>query len=865
MTLTKLLLAILCPLSLCAQWRDDFSDGNHSASPAWTGNTTSWIVNGSGQLQSNNTTEGSTFYLSTASALATSAQWELYLRLAFNTSSQNYVDLFLTASESNLASNTAKGYFVRVGHTADEVALYRKDGATATRLIDGTDGLTNSSNTVLRIKVVRDATHRFTLYVDKGATGAYTAEGAATDATYTTSSFFGILIKQSTASFFQKHYFDDITIGPYTPDVTPPAVRSVTAINANTLEVLFDEAVEAVSSQQTGNYSANNGIGQPLSALQDAANQALVRLTFPAGFPGGATHQLTITGVKDGAGNTLTSASAPFSFQALQAYDVVIDEIMADPSPAVGLPNAEWVEIRNRSGRALNLSGWRLATGSDTSGAFPAYSLPADSFLVLCSNTQAAALAAYGRVLGVPSFPALPNEGTTLHLVNKEGAVVHAVAYSKEWYGNAVKEEGGWSLEMIDATNPCTGSSNWKAGTDSRGGTPGSKNSIDGVTTDETPPQLKRAYALDPTTLVLVFDESLDSTAASLASRYTGSQGLAVAAARALPPMFNTVQLTLAAPLQASAMHTLTAGGLTDCKGNAVGVRNTARIGLPQEAAPGDVVINEVLFNPRTGGSDYVEVFNRSNKVLDAAHLLLAARNAAGGLASLRKLSEGSLYLFPGDYLLLTEDPEALGVHYFVQDPDAVLALPSFPSYPDEAGTVVLVDYQGAVLDEVAYTADWHFALMSNAEGVSLERLDPAGPSQEKTNWHSAASTAGYGTPGYKNSQYLQGEDIGAVLEVAPPVFSPDNDGHDDVARIHYSVGESGYVANVTVFDARGQAVRQLVRNGLMGVKGQWVWDGLGEKSQRLPVGTYVIYTELFNLQGKKKAWKRTVVLGRRL
>jgi flagellar hook assembly protein FlgD len=146
-----------------------------------------------------------------------------------------------------------------------------------------------------------------------------------------------------------------------------------------------------------------------------------------------------------------------------------------------------------------------------------------------------------------------------------------------------------------------------------------------------------------------------------------------------------------------------------------------------------------------------------------------------------------------------------------------------------------------------------------------LERVDPDKPTQDAGNWHSAASTAGYGTPGYKNSQYKQTDNINATIEVAPKVFSPDNDGIDDIAAIQYQINETGYVANVTIFDVSGRVIRHLVKNATLGLKGSWNWDGLDEKGQKLLIGNYIIYTELFNLQGKKKQFKNVVVLARRL
>ncbi|MFM2358336.1 MAG: hypothetical protein RLY16_329, partial [Bacteroidota bacterium] len=79
-----------------AQISDSFTDGDFTANPVWSGNTADWVVNASNQLQSNNTVANAAYYLSTPNALATSAQWEFYAKLAFNTSSANYVDVFLT-------------------------------------------------------------------------------------------------------------------------------------------------------------------------------------------------------------------------------------------------------------------------------------------------------------------------------------------------------------------------------------------------------------------------------------------------------------------------------------------------------------------------------------------------------------------------------------------------------------------------------------------------------------------------------------------------------------------------------------------------------------------------------------------------
>jgi len=418
---------------------------------------------------------------------------------------------------------------------------------------------------------------------------------------------------------------------------------------------------------------------------------------------------------------------------------------------------------------------------------------------------------------------------------------------------------------MIDTKNPCAGSSNWKASTNTTGGTPGKKNSVDAVNNDQTAPQLKRAYTTDNTTIILVFDEPVDSLKGATVANYSIDGGLTIVNAISISPLFNQVQLKTNNSLAANTVYTITASNISDCKNNNIGATNKAKVGLPADASTGEWIINEILFNPKPNGFDYVEFYNNSNKIFDASKLYIANRNSNGVVSSIKTLSTTPQYIFPEDYIVVTEDADNLALNYLVKNPDNVLVVSSMPSFSDDEGDVVALNFQGNVVDEVKYKDDWHFKLIDNAEGVALERIDPAGPSQNETNWHSAASTAGYGTPTYKNSQYKLVNAVNANIEVVPKVFSPDNDGRDDITTIQYKVTQPGYVANVTVFDAAGRPIRNLVRNGTLGLSGYWNWDGLNDKGNKLPIGTYIVYTEIFNLQGKKDHFKNTVVLARKL
>ncbi len=853
-----------------AQFTDNFSDGNYTLNPQWIGGSGDWEVNNAFQLQSNNSTVNSAFYLSTVNTLATATQWELSVYLSFNTSSANYVDIFLTASASDLALATTSGYFVRIGNTDDEISLYRKASSGAiTKIIDGVNGITDKSNNTLRIKVTRDVANQWTLFRDITGTGnAYFREGSVTDATFTSSAWFGILVKQSTAGFFQRHFLDDILVKPYVPDTTPPFIQAVTILSANALDLLFNEPVDNASSQQASNYIVDHPPGTAASAVLDGGNSALVHLAFAGNFINGQNNQLTVSGVKDLAGNGIVNGKATFTYFApyiARQYDLVIDEIMADPSPPVGLPNNEWIELKNTSSAAINLQGWRIGDATGQSGPMPDFVLRPDSFVIVCANSAFNEMASFGTAIALANFPSLDNTGDQLVLISSQNNIIHSVSFKDAWYQNDLKKYGGWSLEMMDTKNPCSGFSNWKAGTDTRGGTPGKRNSADALNPDKTPPRLLRAFATDSLIVTLVFDEPLDSLKAAITANYSISDGIGVPVdAVPVSPVFDRVNLKLAGSLSRNKVYTVTGAGVTDCTGNAIGTKNLASVGLSEVAIPADIVINEILFNPSSNGTDYVEIYNRSKKIIDLKPCYIANRNSAGVIGSITPLSAESHLLFPGEFMVITENASKVKSTYITGNMDAFIELSNMPAFNDDKGTVILLNTQGVIMDELTYSEKWHFKLIDNPEGVALERIDYNAPTQSSDNWHSAATSAGYGTPTYKNSQYRINDGVQGTIKLSPEIVSPDNDGQDDFATIEYIFPEPGYVANITIFNSAGRPVRYLQRNALCGTKGNFRWDGLGENGLQLASGVYVVFTEVFNLKGIKKQFKEAIVLARR-
>jgi Lamin Tail Domain len=848
-----------------SQVKDDFSDGDFTNNPGWTGNTSDFIVDDSFRLRSNNMVPNSHFYLSTANTRAVNTEWEMNLQMDFNPSGLNFIDVYLIASSQDLIASNINGYFVRLGNTSDEISLFRKDpDGSITKIIDGEDGVLNSGSNQVKLKVSRDSTGRWILFRDLSVPGNSLAkEGEVVDTTYMTSAFFGILIHQSTASFFKKHFFDNIEIKKLVPDTSPPEIKSVSVLSDHELNVLFSEPVEDISGQLTSNYSVLPLIGDPLYARKDPGDNSKVILTLGESLNSGILYSLSVTGVQDLHGNMIQDSVIYFRYVVAQPQDIVIDEIMADPSPPVELPEQEWIELRNISTYEISLKNWRLSDASHQSGPMPDFVLQPDSFLIICSHSAYSALTKFGNVLAVDDFPILNNSSDLLSLRSSDGRVIHAVKYSQDWYHDTNRENGGWSLEMIDAKNPCIGSGNWKSSESSTGGTPGKINSVDGINENNTVPRLLRAYLKGMDTLILVFSESLDSSISVNANNYSIDNNLVAVKIITETPLFDRVLIKLNQPVVPGKIYSVTAKGVSDCVGNKLQMNNTTKFGIPEKTNPFDIVINEVLFNPKPFGEDFVEIYNRSKKILDLSTTKLANRNSSDLINDEHLLADESYLFFPGDFLVLTIDPDAVKNQYITNNPDGFLKLGKMPSFPDNGGEVVLLNEKNEIVDEVDYSDQWHYPLITNTEGVSLERMR-YDDSSDINNFHSAAASVGYATPAYKNSQSENDILINEYVHVTPEIFSPDNDGMDDYATITYKFPAPGYVVNSTIFDASGRQVRLLQQNSLSGTSGFFQWDGLDNNKRPLPRGIYIIFTEVFDTKGQVRRFKSVVVLARK-
>jgi hypothetical protein len=278
-----------------------------------------------------------------------------------------------------------------------------------------------------------------------------------------------------------------------------------------------------------------------------------------------------------------------------------------------------------------------------------------------------------------------------------------------------------------------------------------------------------------------------------------------------------------------------------------------------------DIVINEVLFNARTGGVEFIELYNNSQKTIDLKNMKIAKEGLTTHILTVPVIITSSSHLMlPGDYLVLSDDFTKVKSEYYTPDPNAFLDM-NLPDLLTDEDIILLLDTGSNTIDQLHYYSSWHFPLLNIVDGVSLERLNPSRATQDPTNWHSAAETAGFATPGYKNSQNDNSQGSGSEISIDPEIFSPDEDGHNDVVNVHYHFDNPGNVANVNVYDSKGRLVRNLVNNELLGNDGSFAWDGVTNEKGKARIGMYIFYIEVFGINGDTKTFKKTCVLASKL
>lgn len=741
--LTTIILALsIFPTILYSQISEDFSDGDFTNNPTWTGSESLFIVENE-VLRSNSPGEA-TYYLSTSNTEMDDTEWSFFIKLDFATSGANYVEVYLVADNADLSA-VQNGYFLKFGGTPDEISLYKIASGNISLLIDGEDGVIGgSSNNIFDVKVQRTAAGEWNIAYDEGQTGTFVSGGIVTDSEIATTSSFGFKIVQSSAATpINKHFFDTIAVGSIPVDMTPPQITNAVALSDSQLKLTFSEPLDEASAENVANYDISGVLSSVLTAQLSSGDPTIVNLILDNPVPNGSDIVLSVTNVEDLSGNPMPTQTVGifyFSSDNASYKDVVFNEIMADPTPVQGLPDAEFIEIFNASTSAIfDMQNWTLVNTTTAKTLGPAVLQPGQ-FLILCDAADTALFSGFGNVLGVSSFSAISNTGDSLTLLNPEGEIIDLVSFTDSWYNDSGKKDGGFTLELKNPFTPCSGKSNWSASNNSNGGTPGTQNSIFDESPDLTAPTIVSNSVVSPQLVHINFSETMD--AASLqAGSYQWSDGITTTSVASSPDLIS-VDLSLDSPLQTGIEYTLTVSGVTDCPGNVIAENTNVTILLGVQPEMYELLITEILADPTPSvglpEGEYFELYNASNKVLDL-----------NGIRLNDVVFPNSKILYPGDYLICIDPSNIIG---FLNYPNAYI-LPDLGStyFTNGGRDLTLYNANNEEIDQVNYRLEWYGDSKKADGGYSLERINLSEPCRGGQNWTASIDPKG-GTPEAVNS-----------------------------------------------------------------------------------------------------------------
>lgn len=839
--------------SCFGQFRDSFDDGELDNNPTWLYSSADFEV-ASSRLHSINSVGGTVVYgISSYTNYLLPTLFRFDVELQANPSSANYIDIFIAAD--TVVEKAKNGYFVRFGDLKDEISLYKLVNGSKTELISGTDGELNSSSNAYTVEVSRDSLGNWKLSYLKAGTSIFNAQGTAMDTTFSNGKFVGIKINQNGTSIIGKHFFDNFYFGNPIIDSIPPKMIKLGFIAPDKVDVLFSEAVALAI---PNHFILNNSLS-PSSITFDSANKSHMLLQFPIPLLKNTLYQLGNVGSQDLKGNTSKNHTLPFYslyVDTPQYGDIILSEIMSTPSPSIGiLPEIEYLEIKNTTANFLRLNRCKL-TDAVSSHYLPDTILPPYAYALITKNSNISLQLPGILWIGASSFPNLNNDADDLALYNQYGNEVQSVSYSNLWHSSTLKRSGGWSLELIDTQFSCLGKENW-ASNNTVGGTPGKSNSVAAKLTELPVFDWKRSYCLSNHSVRIFFTHDPDSVGISPAIIH-GPQTLGnITQINNFNHQQHSLDISFQNNLIPDTVYYLKIDAISCCFG--LKIENAAiPFGLGNnQIKQGDLFINEILFNPLADDPDYVEIVNTSSHILDLKQTQILNFKENNVPDQYVPIAPNGYVLFPGEFAVICTKPDAIMQRYPYHSGRAFITTSSTPTFPNDRGHVGIADNFGNLIDDFEYLDKYHSPILSNTEGVSLEKIQPTGPSSQEQMWTSAAQSIGFGTPGLPNSQ-LQSFKETNEIELLQNWFSPDDDGNSDLAILNYHLDHAGYLITATVYAETGDFIAEICKNISTSQSGQLSWDG-AVSSGVVPQGNYVIILEGFHPSGKTLNKKFTI------
>lgn len=542
-----------------------------------------------------------------------------------------------------------------------------------------------------------------------------------------------------------------------------------------------------------------------------------------------------------------------------QPYNIVINEIMYNPINE----EPEWIELFNLSDQSISLEGWKISDNGSSKILLTDYPMimPPHSYCVITNDSSFQQWHSVTSPVIITPFPSLNNTTPdAVVLFDPLNLVIDSVFYQQRWGGSS-----GTSLQRYDIFSASADSANWTSSLP----TPGRENDISRAD-DDVEVQSISVLRNEGEFFVAAH---IKNSGRNAAENITAVFFHDVNDDRLMQPeeLIYSTTLSSLLPLETVTIHTewshqspgeqiVSVAAVYDRDRRPT--NNLQRTTVANRYAVKSIVINEILFDPKTRGAEFIELYNRSQDTINLQHWMIKDQPNASGVRASIPLSMSNLFLPINEYFLVASD-SSIFLQYPHLSGKPIIIHPAL-SLNNSGEDVILYDLTGYPIDSVRYSADWH-AKSLHPEGRSLERIDPSGISSDGRNWSSSVGS-GAATPGEKNSIDIGNRGSTALLSLSPNPFSPDHDGHEDFLSINYSLPTNSSIVRIRIFDIAGRIIRTLASYEPSSFQSSMIWNGLDDEGHRVRMGMYIILLEaLDNLGITTVTMKDVAVVAKKL
>lgn len=753
-----LFLAFLLPFCAYAQLNEPFNNPDITYNFPWKGDLDRFVTeNGFLRLSHSNYKASSLVHL--YGATLSENEWTFRIKSGHQTTAYNLFRIYLWSSKTDLNDHPL-AYYVEFGN-GGTISFIKTTGNNVTEKLISKQVPNLSKAFDIHIRIVAD-NNKITLFARSDAKPDYTEIGSTPYIPQTVPGYLMLYCKY-TSAYAQNKYFGPISIKDFSianpPSQTDLTLLSLEQDDASSLILTFNRPINP----RYASFSLTT-LGE-VDEIYISDDETQLKLVWREKMQKGKTYSLTYKNLHDLANNAFDNSLPPFvatigatepeviepTIPSYFAGDIIINEVMANPQGASGLPETEYIELFNTTDKAIDLTGWSFIYADK--GTTLKSTIPAKGYAVLFREGRDIEVDRGGISIPLSTFPsALANTGKQLSLKAKNGTTIDNIDYP------SVKPGFSWERTK----------DSWQYSFDKRGGTPGSINS------NSTP----------------------------------GSNEEEEEEENKIIPM------------------------------------------------PHEIIISELLPEPQTGGSEYIELYNRSDRALPVSGLSVAIRKNDDSLDTFYPLSSITKSLDAGEYIVLAKSIAGVRDFFLVPSSQTIHEL-KLPVLANTTSQLVLFRSEDdEVIDEVHYSEKWHSTAIKERKGIALERINLDGESQDPDNWTSASALSGGGTPGYANSQSGKNPE-----EPSTGINTPEYLQSTGNYEIAYRLDKSGYICRANIYDTSGRKVAEIANHELLGTEGVFSWNGLGSGSTKITTGVYIFHAELYHPQGGKKTYKKVFLI----